>query len=131
MRKKLNLLLLIYGVASLMHFIHNAEFLAAYPNLPDSWTRAGVYLAWAGLTTVGAVGWLLLKRGYQIAGLLAVAVYAMLGMDSLGHTMMAPMSTHTTAMNTTILFEVTAGACLFIAVLIQIVRLCQEKNSLK
>lgn len=131
MRKKFTLLLIIYGVSSLVHFIHNAEFLAAYPNLPDSWTRAGVYLAWGGLTTVGAVGWLLLKGGYQIAGLLVVAVYAMLGMDSLGHYLLAPMSTHTAAMNTTILFEVTTGACLFIAALIQIIRLASRKNSLQ
>ena len=27
-------LLALYGLASLAHFIHNAEYLGAYPNLP-------------------------------------------------------------------------------------------------
>jgi hypothetical protein len=32
--------------ASLLHFAHNAQYLAQYPNLPPSWSRAEVYLAW-------------------------------------------------------------------------------------
>lgn len=112
-------LLLIYGVASLLHFIHNAELIADYPNLPASWSRSDVYLAWGGLTAVGAVGWLLLSRGYRIAGLLFVCVYAALGIDSLGHYVLAPMSAHTAMMNVTILLEVTAA----MLVLLEAVRL--------
>jgi hypothetical protein len=113
-RRTLLVLLLIYGAASLAHFIHNAEFLAEYPNMPASWSRAGVYVAWVGLTVLGAFGWLLLRRGYQMAGLLFVAAYAALGLDSLGHYVLAPMSAHTATMNGTILLEVTAAALLFI-----------------
>jgi hypothetical protein len=106
-------LLLAYGAASLLHFVHNAEFLADYPNMPAWLSRAGVYVAWAGLTLVGVLGWFLVSRGYRLAGLFVVAVYAALGLDSLGHYTLAPMSAHTVAMNSTILLEVTAAALLF------------------
>lgn len=107
-------LLLIYGAASLLHFGHNAEFLADYPNMPPWLSRAGVYVAWVGLTIVGLLGWLLMSRGYRLAGLFLVALYAALGLDSLGHYVLAPMSAHTVAMNVTILLEVTAAALLLI-----------------
>ena len=80
-RKTILVLLLLYGVASLIHFIHNAEFLAEYPNLPSSWTRTGVYLVWLGITAVGASGWLLIHRGFHRVGLVVVAVYAIMGLD--------------------------------------------------
>lgn len=112
--KTLLALLLIYGIASLVHFIHNAEFLSDYPGLPASWTRVGVYLIWVGITAIGVLGWLLLQRGYQIAGLLVVVVYAGLGLDSLAHYIVAPMSAHTTMMNVTILLEVAAAGLLLI-----------------
>jgi hypothetical protein len=116
--KTLLLLLLLYGAASLVHFAHNAEFLASYPNLPASWSRADVYLAWMMLTTIGVVGWLLVARGYRLPGLLILAVYATLGIDSLGHYVLAPLSAHTVTMNGTILLEVTTAAL----VLIEVVR---------
>ena len=96
------LLLLTYGVASLVHFTHNAEFLADYPNLPKSWSPAHVYLAWIWMTAVGVLGWLLLSRGLILVGLFALMLYAVLGLDSLGHYVLAPMSAHTAAMNATI-----------------------------
>ena len=113
-RKVLIVLLLIYGVASLVHFIHNAEFLAHYPNLPSSWSRTDVYLAWVGMTLFGVVGWLLVNRGLLRTGLVIVAVYATLGLDSLGHYVVAPLSDHSIAMNTTILLEVVAAGLVFI-----------------
>ena len=108
--KTLLVLLLMYGVASLIHFAHNAQFLTDYPEMPASWTRAGVYFAWIGLTIIGVAGWILLARGYQLAGLLLLAVYAVFGLDSLGHYVLAPISDHTVAMNSTILLEVVAAA---------------------
>ena len=107
-------LLLLYGAATLVHFIHNAEFLRDYPNLPATWTRAGVYGAWLGITAIGICGWLLLTRGYRLTGFLFLAAYAALGIDSLGHYVVAPMSAHTLAMNATILLEVTVAALVFI-----------------
>ena len=116
--KTLVLLLLLYGAASLVHFAHNAELLASYPNLPASWSRADVYLAWMVLTTIGLAGWLLVARGYQLPGLLLLAVYAALGIGSLGHYVLAPLSAHTVTMNGTILLEVTTATL----VLIEVVR---------
>src|SRR5262245_45211857 len=75
-------LLLAYGAASLVHFTHNAEFLRDYPGLPLSWTRGDIYLAWLGMTAVGALGWWLLRRGRTIAGPLVLVLYALIGLDS-------------------------------------------------
>lgn len=115
-------LLAIFATASLIHFTHNAEFIADYPNLPRSWSAMHVYLAWIGMTTIGVVGWILMSRGLLIAGLLTLAVYAALGLDSLGHYVLAPMSAHTVAMNATILAEVTAAGCVLLEVTRQIAR---------
>lgn len=115
-------LLVIYGVASLVHFTHNAEFLSDYPNLPGSWSPADVYLAWIGMTIVGLVGWRLLSRGLTLTGLFALVVYAALGLDSLGHYVLAPPSAHTAAMNATILAEVIAAGCVLFEVVRQIGR---------
>lgn len=107
---RLKSLLLLFAAASLIHFIHNAEFLAKYPGLPESWTRWGVYGAWLALSCIGLVGWLAVRAGYQSIGLLLISGYALGGMDSLGHYVVAPMSAHTLAMNVTILLEVNGGA---------------------
>jgi hypothetical protein len=115
-------LLLTYAVASLIHFIHNAEFLADYPNLPTSWSRADVYLVWLAMTSVGVFGWFLISRGRALAGLCVLVVYAGLGIDSLGHYVVAPFSAHTMAMNSTILVEVTAAGLVLVEALRQIRR---------
>jgi hypothetical protein len=120
--KRLAVTILVYAAASLIHFIHNAEFLADYPGLPTTWTRAGVYLAWIAMTAVGALGLFLLRRGVTLIGLLVLAIYALLGMDSLGHYVIAATSAHTSAMNVTILFEVGAGALVFIEAMRLILR---------
>jgi hypothetical protein len=115
-------LLLVYAAASLIHFVHNAEFISDYPNLPASWARADVYLAWIVLTTTGLFGWLLLDRGHVRTGLAFLAAYAAGGLDSLGHYLLAPLSAHTVAMNSTILLEVTCAALVLVEVTRQLVR---------
>jgi hypothetical protein len=120
--RALLVLLLAYGAASLIHFTHNAELVRDYPGLPETWTRAGVYLAWLGLTAVGVGGWLLLGRGFRIAGLGVLAAYALLGIDSLGHYVLAPMSAHTAGMNSTILLEVTAASLVLLEVARQLAK---------
>jgi hypothetical protein len=102
--------LVIFGAASLVHFIHNAELIRDYPGLPLSWTRSGVYLAWLGMTAVGVCGWRLLSDGREVAGLLVLEGYALLGLDSLGHYAVAPFSAHTPMMNVTILTEAASAA---------------------
>jgi hypothetical protein len=106
------MLLAVYCGASLIHFVHNAEFISDYPNLPVWLTRPKVYLAWLGVTAVGMAGILAFKRGLFILGLLLIAGYAALGFDGLGHYSRAPVSAHTLAMNATIWFEVAAAAAL-------------------
>ena len=54
---------LAYALASFAHHVHNAERLAAYPNLPPGLTRPVVYAAWAAVTLVGASGYLLYRGG--------------------------------------------------------------------
>ena len=115
--RRLLALVLIYAGASLIHFVHNAEFVAEYPNLPISWTRGGVYGAWVAMTAVGAAGVLLVLRGFQAPGLLALGVYGLLGLASLGHFLLAPFAAHTAAMASTILFEVGAASLLLVDVL--------------
>ena len=121
-QRTLFVLAFVYAVASLSHFTHNAEFIADYPNMPASWSRSGVYLVWAAMTALGAAGLLLVARGYRIAGLLVLAAYAALGLDSLGHYVLAPFSAHTLAMNSTILVEVTAAALVLVEVMRQLAK---------
>ena len=114
--KALTALLVAYAAASLFHFAHNAEFLAEYPNLPAWLSRAKIYAAWLGTTAVGALGYLLLRRGFRLSGLALLAVYAVLGFDSLTHYGLAPASAHTAAMNASIWLEVATAALLLAAV---------------
>jgi hypothetical protein len=107
---------LLFALASLVHFTHNAEFIAEYPNMPAGLARGNVYLAWLAMTAIGASGWLCVRRGWRI-GLALLAIYAALGLDSLGHYLLAPMSAHTLGMNATILAEVSAAALVLLEVL--------------
>ncbi len=115
--KPLFVVLALYCLASIIHFVHNAEFLSAYPGLPENWTRMGVYFVWLGITCVGGLGLYLLQKGNEKAGLLVSAVYAGFGLDSMANYLVAPMAAHTVAMNATILLEVGA-ACLVLAAVV-------------
>ena len=78
-RRALPRLLMLYAAASLFHFAHNAEYLAQYPNLPSSWSRSDIYIAWCCITTLGVVGYLLYLHGNRAVGLTFLASYAVLG----------------------------------------------------
>jgi len=108
--------LLAFAAASLVHHVHNAEFLQDYPNLPASLSRGQVYAAWLGEAAIGAAGWVLFRLNYKRIGLGAIGVYALAGFGGLGHYAVAPMSAHTLAMNATIWLEVAAAALLLVAV---------------
>ena len=120
-QRTLTILLVLYALASLVHFTHNAEFVREYPNLPGDWTRGFVYSAWLAMTAIGATGWLMWWRGWRLPGLALLAVYAALGLDSLGHYVLAPLSRHTLAMNATILVEVTMAGLVMVEVVRQMV----------
>ena len=111
-------LLGFYAAVSLLHFAHNAEFLAQYPNLPVSWSRADIYLAWGCVTTVGVLGYVLFRGGYRRAGLTVMAIYGGLGFGGLLHYTRAPIAHHSATMNLTIWAEVVAAVVLLINVAI-------------
>jgi len=115
-RRMMPALLALYASASLLHFTHNAEYLARYPNLPASWTRADVYLAWCGVTALGLLGYVLYRIGYPRLGLLLLAVYGGLGFAGLLHYTRASIAHHSAAMNFTIWAEVAAAALFLISV---------------
>ncbi len=108
------ILMLAYGAASLLHFAHNAVFIEAYPNLPAWLSSARVWAAWIGVTSVGLVGYVLMRLGYQLAGLATAAIYGALGFDGLAHYSLAPFTAHTWTMNLTIWLEVVTAALLLI-----------------
>jgi len=114
--KLLPWLLALYGLASLAHFMHNAEYLRAYPNLPDWLSRSEVYAAWCAITAIGLVGYALCRRGHAWVGYSLLVLYTSLGFDGLLHYRRAPLAAHTVAMNLTIWCEVVAAALALIAV---------------
>jgi hypothetical protein len=109
-------LMLIYGAASLLHFMHNAVYLHDYPNLPVWLTAAAVVAAWLVVAAVGVLGYLLYSLVSRAAGLMTIGAYAMLGFGGLDHYTAAPMSAHTVAMNLTILLEGVTSAVLLVFV---------------
>jgi uncharacterized membrane protein len=121
--KRITVLMLAYGAASLLHFIHNAQFAQEYPNFPDTISALQVYGAWLVVGATGLAGYLLMRFGHRVLGLIVTAVYAGLGFDGLLHYTLAPMSAHSFAMNFTILTEVALAALLECAVLLNLVSL--------
>src|SRR5258708_9712158 len=94
-QRALLICLLAYGTASLAHHIYNAEFLAEYPNMPAWLSPAKVYLAWTVETAVGLIGYVLLRAGYRLPGLVLIGAYAVAGFPGLDHYPVAPLAPHT------------------------------------
>ena len=109
-------LMALYCAASLAHFVHNARFLADYPNMPAWLSPLQVMGAWLAVTAVGLLGWLVTCSRWPLPGLLLIGAWAGLGFDGLAHYSLAPMSAHSLAMNLTIWSEVVAAALLLAAV---------------
>lgn len=99
----------LYSIASLTHFIHNAEFIAFYPNMPSWITRETVYLAWLGIGCLGLAGLLMWRFKLFALGMLLMGAYGALGIDGLAHYTLALCGEHTLATNLTIWFEVITG----------------------
>ena len=112
MNKGLLFALLAYASASLFHHVHNATFLAAYPNMPPGLSMLGVYAAWGAVTAVGVIGYALVRMGYGGPGLLLLAVYGGCGLDGLAHYVVAEFSAHSLLMHLSILSEVVTGLLL-------------------
>ena len=110
-------LALAYGAASLVHHLHNAVYLRAYPHLPAGLSVARVVVAWLATAAVGVVGCGLLRSGRELAGLLVLASFGALGLLGLVHYALAPPSAHTLAMNASILVEVATAMLLLAAII--------------
>jgi hypothetical protein len=108
--------LLIYAAASLLHHLHNAAFVADYPDMSAGLTPRTIYIAWLAATALGAAGYLGLRR-YPLLGCTLLALYGAYGLGALLHYRLAPPSAHTLAMNATIALEALMAAILLIATL--------------
>jgi hypothetical protein len=106
--------MILYGAASLVHFVHNGVYLHEYPNLPGWITSFGVYASWCVIAGIGVLGYWMYTRGSRALGLTAVAVYALLGYGGLDHYTLAPAGAHSLAMNVTIWGEVVTASVLLL-----------------
>lgn len=113
--KHIQRLFLIFFIANLTHFVHNAEYIAFYPGLPFWLTREKVYLAWIAGVSVGLAGLLVVRTRLKLLGITMIAAYGALGIDGLAHYTLALCSEHTLVTNLTIWFEVLAGMSLLLA----------------
>jgi hypothetical protein len=113
--KHLQVLILVFFAANLVHFAHNAEYIAFYPGIPSWLTREKVYIAWLAGASIGLAGLLLSRTRLKVLGLMLIAAYGALGIDGLAHYTLALCSDHTLATNLTIWFEVAAGLALLLA----------------
>ena len=109
--------ILVYGAASLAHFVHNAAYLNLYPNMPTWLTPLGVLTAWLGVAAIGAVGYYLFRKGLTVTGLAVTALYAALGFAGLDHYAVAPISAHSLMMNATIVAEAIAASALLVVIM--------------
>lgn len=107
--KHIRNLFLVFFAANLIHFAHNAEYIAFYPGIPSWLTREKVYLAWVAGASVGLLGLLVSRTKFRALGLALIGAYGALGIDGLAHYTLALCSEHTLATNLTIWFEVSAG----------------------
>jgi len=106
--------MIVYGVASLMHFAHNAVYLREYPNLPAWLTPAGVWAAFFAITAIGVLGYCVYRFGSRAVGVPMIAVYGVMGFGGLDHYVAAPVAAHSIVMNATIAIEAAAAATLLV-----------------
>lgn len=116
-------LVALYFAASLAHFVHNAEYIAYYPNMPSWLTREQVYLAWLAVTAVGAVGLAMARSRISPVGIALVGLYGALGLDGLAHYTLALCSEHSLLTNITIWAEAMAGLSLLLVCAVHLARL--------
>ena len=115
-------LMALYCATSLVHFVHNAQFLADYPNMPAWLSPLQVMGTWLAITAVGVLGWAVTRTRWPLPGLLLIGAWAGLGFDGLAHYSLAPMAAHSLAMNLTIWSEVVAAARLLAATAVLVLK---------
>ena len=115
-------LMLAYFLASLAHFVHNAEYIAYYPNMPRGLTREHVYLVWVAITAVGLLGLVLTRMRLPVPGLALMGLYGAFGLDGLAHYTLALCSEHSLVANVTIWSEASTGLALLLVCAVLAVR---------
>ena len=110
--KPLQALAVLFLLASVAHFIHNAEYIAYYPGMPGWLTREKVYLFWLAFASPGVVAVICARLRRPRLALAFLAVYGALGLDALGHYALALCSEHTLAANIMIWAEAVTGLAL-------------------
>jgi len=113
---------MLYFVASLAHFAHNAQFIAFYPGMPAWLTAEKVWLAWLGVTSVGVAALAMAGFGLTTLAVACLGVYGAFGLDGLAHYTLALCSEHTVWANVTIWSEATCGVVLLIVSSLTLVR---------
>ena len=110
--RMLPIALIALAATSLVHHVHNAQFLDDYPNMP-AWLSVGsVYAAWLVAAAVGFAGYALWRSGHRVIGTVLLLAYGCSGLDALIHYLIAPLAAHSLAMQLTIALEAAAGAFL-------------------
>lgn len=125
--KHIQALFLAFFIANLVHFAHNAEYIAFYPGIPSWLTREKVYLAWIAGASVGLLGLLFSRTKFKTLGLALIGAYGALGIDGLAHYTLALCSEHTLATNLTIWFEASAGLGLLLVSAVHTSRIAGTK----
>ena len=125
--KPLQALAVLFLIASLAHFVHNAEYIAYYPGMPGWLTREKVYLFWLAFASPGVVALICARLCRPRLALVFLAVYGALGLDALGldalgHYALALCSEHTLAANVTIWAEAVTGLVLCVASVVVLAR---------
>lgn len=121
-------LFILYTLASLAHFSHNAEFIAVYPGLPVWMTRESVYLAWLAIASIGVLAIAANWRGWTRIAAVLIMVYGLLGTDGLLHYTLALCSEHTLVTNATIWAEVVLGITLACVAAVRLSRVIRGRS---
>ena len=126
----MQVLFILYTLASLTHFAHNAEYIAFYPGLPAWMTRESVYLAWLAVAAVGVLALGAFRMGWGRVAAVCLIVYGLLGADGLLHYTLGLCSEHTLATNLTIWAEVVLGVSLACAAAVRFGRISFYRRKL-
>ena len=108
-------LLVVTGVASILHYVDNVIFFDAYPE-PAWLTPQVVEVFWFVMTPFGVIGYWLFRRGSRWRGLSVLLAYGLMNLLTLGHYSYAPLSEISFRINLFILLEAGAAGALIVAV---------------
>lgn len=120
---RMPILVALYTGASLIHFTHNAEYVAFYPGLPAWMTRESVYLAWLAVASIGLAAGVASWFGCRRTAAVLLGIYGLFGFDGLLHYTLALCSEHSFAANATIWAEVLLGITLACAAAVRLKRI--------